>query len=113
MVQVALAVGHDDVVHAGLDFLRERAVALDAQLEIGAVVADHVHLGLRQLVAFGLIDPALDGLDDFRVVERVDVVPALAVATVAGEVALVLQPFKRHAEVVALRVERVAGMFYL
>ena len=84
--------------------MRERTVTLDTQFQVSAVVAHHIYQGLRQFVAVLLVYPALDGLNNLGVIERVDVVPALAVTAIRGEETFVMQTFKGHAEVVALRV---------
>ena len=111
VVEETLAGCKEDVVHVRVYSLRERAVALDAQLQVGAVAAHHVYLRFGQFVAVHLVDPAFHGLYYLRFLEAVDVVPAACVAPVGREEATVVQPFKRHAEVVALRVERIPRVF--
>lgn len=110
MVEETLAGGEHHIAHSGLDHLGERAVALERQSAVGAVVAYHVDLGLRQFVSLGLVDPSLDGVDHLGVLKRVYMVPSAAVATVGREVAPVVGSLKGHAEVIAVGVERVAGV---
>ncbi len=62
MVEKSLAGGKHYVVDVGLYLLLEGAVALDRELQIGAVVANHKDLCGRQFVALHLVDPSLDGL---------------------------------------------------
>ena len=113
MVQETLTRAQEHIIHSRLDLLGKRTVALDAQLEVCTVVAHHIHLACRQFVTILLVHPTRHRLDDFRVVERIDVVPAFAVATIRREKSLVLQSLEGHSKVVTLRVQRIARMFQL
>ena len=75
MVEETFACGQHDVVNAGLDYLRKRAVSLDVELQVGAVAAHHVHQSVGQLIAFHFVNPALDSLYYLGFLETVDVVP--------------------------------------
>ena len=111
MVQEALAGCQEDIVYTRVDHLLERAVALDAELDVGTVVAHHIHLSGGQFIAIHLIHPSLDGLYNLRILETVDMIPSTTVAAVGREEAAVVRALEGHAEVVALRIERIAGMF--
>ena len=102
MVQESLAGAEEHVIYARLDLLCEGTVASDTQFEVRAVVAYHIDLGSRQFVAVLFIDPTLDGLHDFRIIETVDVVVATRVAAVRTEESLIAFSLESHAEIVAL-----------
>lgn len=102
MVQIPHTGTQQHIVDIRLDLLRERAVTLDTQFQVGAVVAHEVYNSLWQLIALLLIHPSLHGLDDLRVLERVYMVPSMGIATVRGEEALVQHSLEGHAEVVTL-----------
>ena len=112
MVEESLTGGQEYIVYAWRNLLFERSVALYAQFEVGAVVAHHVHLCGRQLVGIHLIHPSFHRLHDFRILKAVDVVVATPVAPVRREEPAVVQSLKRHAEVVALRVQRKSRVEY-
>jgi len=82
VIEESLACGEEYVSHVRLYHLFERAVALDAQLQVGAVVAYHVDLRGGQFVAVLFVNPALDILYYLRILEAVDVVPAPSVVAV-------------------------------
>ena len=113
MVEESLAGAQEDVVDAGLYLLYKRAVASHADLLIRTVVAHHINQSGRQFVAVFLINPTLHGLYHLCFLKRVDMVPSARIATIAGEVAAVVQSFEGHAEVVAGRIEGEARMLQL
>ena len=102
MVQKPFAGRHQEVVYVWVYDLFKGAVALDAELEVGSVAANEVDLRGWQLVAAKFVNLSFDGLYDFRVLEAVNVVPAFAVAPVAGEKSSVSGTFKSHPKVVSL-----------
>ena len=112
VVEVSGTGAQKDVVHIRLDFLRERAVGLHAQLEVGSVVAHHVHHPLGQLVAVLLIDPSLHGLYHLGALERHHVVPSSGIAPVGAEEASVIDALERHPEVVAARIHGVLQVLH-
>lgn len=85
-----------------LDGKSERAVALDRQFLVGSVVAHHHYLCGSKLITAHLVNPSLDGGNDFGVLERVDMVVSASVFTVGREEASVVRPLEGHSEVVAL-----------
>ena len=111
MVEESLAGGKHHIAHAWRDHIGERTVAAHGECFVGAVVANKVHFGSGELIAVHLVDPTLDGLYNLWVFEAVDMVPAAAVATIRAEVATIIRTLKGHAEVIALRVKRIAGVF--
>ena len=110
MVQKSLTGSQQHVVHARLDFLCKRSVTAYAEFQVRTVVAHHIYLCGRQLIAVLLIHPAFHGLYDLRIVEAVDVVVAALVATTGTEESLITLALERHAEVITLGVEREAGV---
>ena len=106
MIEIALTRAQQDIVDTWLDLLFERAVATDTQTQVRTIIAYHIDLRCRQLVAILLIHPTLDRLDDFRIVEAVDMVVASEVATIGTEVATIEASFEGHAEIITLRIER-------
>ena len=111
VVQESAAGGQQHVADARCCHVGERAVRAHAELVVRAVVAHQVYLCRRQFVSVHFVDPSLDGLHDFGVLEAVDVVPSASVASVGTEESAVVRAFERHAEVVGLRVERIARVF--
>ena len=110
MVEIAFASGKKEIADTGIQHLGERSVAVHTHLLIGPIIADDIDLSGRKLIAVHLVDPPLDRLHDLRVDKRVDMIPATCVATVAGEESTVVRTLEGHAEVIALGVERIAGM---
>ena len=94
-----------------MNHLFERTVTLDGKFQVGAVVAHHIYLCCRQLVAFHLVNPSFNRLYDFRTIKRIDMIPSFSVAAITGEEAAIMNAFKRTTEVIALRIERIARMF--
>ena len=111
MVEESLARCEEDIVDVRVNHIVERAIALHAHLLVRAVRSDDVHKCLRQFVAVLLVHPTLHVLHNLRVLKAVYLVPSPAVVAVRREVAAVVHTFERHAEVVALRVERIPRMF--
>ena len=107
MVKVTLACAEEDVADLRLHFLLEGAVSAHAYLEVGAVGAHHIDESFGQFVAVFLIDPPFDGLYDFGMREREDVVPAAGIASVCREEAAVVQSLEGDAEVVAAGVHGI------
>ena len=108
MVEESLAGSEQNIVDARCQYIVERTVTLYAYFLIGAVRSDNVDEGGWQFVAVLLIYPSLHALYYFRVLKAVDMVPSSAVVTVRREEATVVNSLERHAEVVALRIERIA-----
>ena len=67
----------------------------------------------RQFVAPHFVYPSLDGGHYLRVVEGVDVIVSPSVLAVGREEPAVVQSLERHAEVIALRVQRIARVQHL
>ena len=111
MIEITLACCQEDIVHVGIDNLLKRAVTLHRYLLVCAVVAHHIHLRGRQFVAFHLIHPTLHGLYNLRKFKAIYMVPSSGIVAVGREVAPVVRPLERHAEVISLRIERITGMF--
>ena len=82
MVKEALAGGQEHILDTWREHLLERAIALHAQLQVGAISAYHIHLCGGQLVALLLIHPALHALNNLGVLKAVYVVVATTIATV-------------------------------
>ena len=108
MVQIALASAQQHVIYVGLNLLHKRAIATHAELQVGAIVAHHIHLGSGQFVAVMLVHPTLDGLHNLGIIEAVDVVEPTQIATIGTEETLIKLALEGHAEIVGLGVQRVA-----
>ena len=106
-IQITLAGAQQHIIHIRLEYLCERAVALDREFQVGAIITHHIDEGFRQFVAVLLIHPSRHCLQDFRTLKREDVLPTFAVVARRTKVATVMHSFESHAEVVGRRVERI------
>ena len=113
MIQKTLACGKEYIVGAGFQNALKRAVAAHTQLLVGAVAAHHIHQCGGQFVAVLLVHPSFYALYYFGIVKAEDMVPSAAVVAVGCKESAVVHSLERHAEVVGLRIERIAGMFYV
>ena len=113
MIQKTLACGEEYIFGAGLQYALKRAVATHAQLLVGAVAAHHIHQCGWQFVAVLLVHPSLHALYNLRIFKTIYVVPSAAVVAVGCKEATVVHTLECHTEVVGLRIERIAGMFYV
>ena len=110
MIKKSLAGSEQNIVDARCQHIVERTVTLYAYFLVGAVRSDNVDEGSWQFVAVLLIHPTLHALYYLRVLKAVDMVPSTSVVTVRREEATVVNSLECHAEVVALRIERIAGV---
>ena len=83
MVEISLAGCHDEIAYTGSYNLGKGAVAANAHCLVSAVVCNDMHFGCCKLIAVHLVDIALDGIDNFGIVEGIDMVPSPSVIPVA------------------------------
>ena len=83
-----------------MDRHRKRTVALDRQFPVGSIVAYYHHLGGRKFVAVFFVNPSLHRGDDFRILERIDMIVATAILSVGREEASVVWSLEGHSEII-------------
>ena len=94
-------------MYAWRDYFAERTVEFEQHLFVGTVVTNHVHLTLWQFVTVLLVHPSGDGLDHFGAFKGEYLVPSTSVGAIGGEVSTIVEAVERHAEVVAVRIDRI------
>ena len=65
---------------------------------------------MRKLISVFFIYPTFDRLHDFWVFKAVDMVVSPAVIAVRSEVSAVVRAFERHAEIITVTVQGIAGV---
>ena len=107
MIEETITHCQDDIVHARLHHIFERAIATHSEAQVSAVSAHYSRFASGELIAILLIYPSADGLHYLWIIEGIDMVPSSSIATIAGEESLIELSLEGHSEVIALRIERI------
>ena len=106
-VQVTLAGGQQEIIHARSDSHLKRTIGFHREFFVRAIIAHDINKGFRQFIAVLFIYPSFDGLKHLGIGKRVYLVPTSTARTAVGrKVTAVVPSLEGDSEVIGGRVHR-------